>query len=78
MDGLVGGWVINWVSGWMEVKTVLSIVYSNQKMGSQMVILLNIFSPAKVVVLDVALFKLKFTTVARAPGILSRIVPHMV
>jgi hypothetical protein len=27
----VDGWVCRWVSGWVEVKAVLRITYSNQK-----------------------------------------------
>jgi hypothetical protein len=31
MDGRVGGWMGGWVDGWVEVKAVLRIAYSNQK-----------------------------------------------
>jgi hypothetical protein len=29
--GWMGGWMGGWVGGWMEVKAVLRIAYSNQK-----------------------------------------------
>jgi hypothetical protein len=28
----VPGWVFGWVDGWMEVKAILRIAYSNQKL----------------------------------------------
>jgi hypothetical protein len=28
----VGGWMDGWMDGWMEVKAVLRIAYSNQKL----------------------------------------------
>jgi hypothetical protein len=28
----VGGWIGGWMGGWMEVKAVLRIAYSNQKL----------------------------------------------
>jgi beta-glucanase (GH16 family) len=36
MDGWMGGWVDGWMGGWMgdgwmEVKSILRIAYSNQK-----------------------------------------------
>jgi hypothetical protein len=31
MGGWVGGWVGGWMGGWVEVKAVLRIAYSNQK-----------------------------------------------
>jgi hypothetical protein len=32
VPGWMGGWVGGWVGGWMEVKAVLRIAYSNQKL----------------------------------------------
>jgi hypothetical protein len=32
VPGWVGGWMDGWVGGWVEVKAVLSIAYSNQKL----------------------------------------------
>jgi hypothetical protein len=31
LDGWMGGWVDELVDGWVEVKAVLRIAYSNQK-----------------------------------------------
>jgi hypothetical protein len=30
------GWMDGWVGGWMEVKAVLSIAYSNQKINFEL------------------------------------------
>jgi hypothetical protein len=40
MDGQVGGWM----GGWVEVKAVLRIAYSNQKLKYSVVTILNLSS----------------------------------